>query len=166
MCTTYIEISIINKFPISICLFDIDHFKHYNDTNGHPEGDRLLKELGSLITRLSRKTSVIARYGGEEFIVLLPNMSKEDACVYAGRLQLGVAAHPFMHGERQPLGCISVSGGIASFPEDGTSLEKVIEMADKALYRVKQKGGNRVIKHVRSAEALRVPKGNPAPAGA
>ena len=61
----------------------MDHFKNYNDTNGHQAGDRLLIELSSLLTRLSRKSSVIARYGGEEFIVMLSDISKKDAFVYA-----------------------------------------------------------------------------------
>ena len=147
MVIKYTEKSIMDDFPISICLFDIDHFKNYNDTNGHQEGDRLLKEISGLLTSLSRKTTVIARYGGEEFIVMLPDISKEDAFIYAERFKEKVAVYPFAHREKQPLGFVSVSGGVASFPRDVVSIEKVIELADKALYKAKKEGRNRVMKH-------------------
>lgn len=138
MVMKYVEKSIIDDFPISICLFDIDHFKNYNDTNGHQEGDRLLKEISSLITSLSRKTTIVARYGGEEFIVMLPNILKEEAFIYAERFKQTVADYPFNHREKQPLGFVSVSGGVATFPGDAISIEKVIELADKALYKAKK----------------------------
>jgi len=76
MMSIYSEKSILENTPISICMFDIDHFKHYNDTNGHQKGDILLKEISDMLTKLSRKDSVIARYGGEEFIVMIPRITK------------------------------------------------------------------------------------------
>ena len=130
--------------PISIFLLDIDNFKHYNDTHGHDAGDKLLIELCRLMRKATRKESTLTRYGGEEFIVMLPGISKEDAFVYAERLREKIASHPFQHREQQPLGCISVSGGVASFPEDGDSIYKVIQLADKSLYRAKSEGKNRV----------------------
>lgn len=149
MVMKYLEKSVIQSFPISICLFDIDHFKNYNDTNGHQGGDRLLKELSDLLARLTRKNAVLARYGGEEFIVMLPDISKEDAFIYAERVKEEIIRYPFVHGEKQPLGYVSVSGGVATFPNDAGSLEKVIELADKALYKAKKEGRNRIIKHDR-----------------
>ena len=156
MVMTYLEKSIKEDSPISICLFDIDHFKNYNDMNGHQEGDKLLKEISILLNNLSRKKTVIARYGGEEFIAMLPDISKEGALAYAERVKEEVAGYPFAHKGKQPLGIVSVSGGVASFPEDADTIDKVIELADKALYKAKEEGRNRVIKHESSNKLLRI----------
>jgi len=147
MVQKFVEKSIMEDTPISIFLFDIDNFKNYNDTNGHAEGDKLLKELSELVAKFTRKTSVVARYGGEEFIVMLPEISKEEAFVYAERVREMIAAHPFAHREKQPLGIVSISGGVASFPADGRSIHEVIQLADAALYQAKREGRNRVIMH-------------------
>ena len=147
MVQNYIEKSIREGSPISIFLFDIDHFKHYNDTNGHDEGDNLLKELSNVIRNATRKNSVIVRYGGEEFIVMLPGISREDAFIYAERLREKIAEHPFRNRESQPLGRVSISGGVASFPVDGDSIYRIIQLADMSLYKAKSEGRNRVIMH-------------------
>jgi diguanylate cyclase (GGDEF)-like protein len=147
MAQTFVEKALRENTPISIFLFDIDNFKHYNDTNGHDAGDKLLVELSGLVRSVTRKNSVIVRYGGEEFLVMLPGISKEDASVYAERFREKVSSHPFPNGENQPLGCISISGGIASFPIDGETIFKVIQHADKALYQAKSEGKNRVIQY-------------------
>jgi len=132
---------------ISIFLFDIDNFKNYNDVNGHSAGDKLLKELSGLVQKESRKSAVVARYGGEEFIVMLTGISKGDACIYARRLCEKIAAHPFPHREKQPLGILSISGGVASYPTDGMSIKEVIRLADVALYAAKERGRNRIEVH-------------------
>ncbi len=147
MAQRFVEKSILEDTPISIFMFDIDKFKHYNDTNGHAEGDQLLKELSDLVAKHTRKTSVLARYGGEEFIVMLPELSKEEAFVYAKRVREVIAAHPFAHREKQPEGFVSISGGVASFPADAKSINGVIQLADTALYQAKREGRNRVIMH-------------------
>ncbi|SPQ01302.1 putative Diguanylate cyclase [Candidatus Sulfobium mesophilum] len=147
MAQNAVEKSIMDHSPISIFLFDIDHFKNYNDTNGHDAGDRLLKELSSVTLKVTRKTSVVARYGGEEFIVLLPGLGKEDAFTYAERLRETICSHPFPNGDMQPLECVSISGGIASFPADGGSIKELVSLADTALYQAKSEGRNRVAKH-------------------
>jgi diguanylate cyclase (GGDEF)-like protein len=147
MAQNFVEKSIREGSPISIFLFDIDNFKHYNDTNGHDEGDTLLKELSEVIRTVTRKNSVIVRYGGEEFIVMLPGISKEDAFIYSERLREKIAEYPFRHRETQPLGRVSISGGVASFPVDGDSIYKVIQLADMSLYKAKAEGRNRVIMH-------------------
>jgi diguanylate cyclase (GGDEF)-like protein len=144
---TFVEKALRENTPISIFLFDIDNFKHYNDTNGHGEGDKLLRELSDLVRSVTRKTSVIIRYGGEEFLVMLPAISKEDASVYAERFRERVSSHPFPLGYNQPLGCLSISGGVASFPTDGETIFKVIQHADKALYRAKSEGKNRIVQY-------------------
>jgi len=147
MVQTSVEKAIREGTPISIFLFDIDNFKHYNDTNGHDAGDKLLIELSRLVTEITRKSAVFARYGGEEFIVMLPGISKEDALIYANRVREQISSHPFLHREKQPLGCVSVSGGVASFPTDGDSVYKVIQLADASLYQSKAEGRNRVLLH-------------------
>ncbi|HSB30628.1 MAG TPA: sensor domain-containing diguanylate cyclase [Candidatus Sulfobium mesophilum] len=147
MAQNAVEKSIRDHSPISIFLFDIDHFKNYNDANGHDAGDRLLKELSSVTLKVTRKTSVVARYGGEEFIVLLPGLGKEDAFTYAERLREAICSHPFPNGDMQPLECVSISGGIASFPADGGSIKELVSLADTALYQAKSEGRNRVATH-------------------
>jgi diguanylate cyclase (GGDEF)-like protein len=142
-----VQKTIVSGGLVSIFLFDIDNFKNYNDVNGHGEGDKLLKELSGLVQRESRKPAVVARYGGEEFIVMLTGISKGDACTYARRLCEKIAAHPFAHREKQPLGILSISGGVAAYPTDGTSIKEVIRLADAALYAAKERGKNRVEVH-------------------
>lgn len=143
----FVEKAITDQSPISVFLFDIDHFKQYNDANGHEEGDKLLMELSELVQEYTRKTSVVARYGGEEFIVLLPGISAADAFKYAERLREAIASHPFPHRESQPFEFLSISGGIASFPDHERSIQGVIRLADEALYKAKESGRNRVIVH-------------------
>jgi diguanylate cyclase (GGDEF)-like protein len=147
MAQNFVEKAIREGTPISLFLFDIDNFKHYNDTNGHDDGDKLLQELSEIVRTVTRKNSVIVRYGGEEFIVMLPGITKEDAFIYAERLREKIALYPFAHRQTQPLGYVSISGGVASFPFDGESIYKVIQLADMALYKAKAEGRNRVIMH-------------------
>lgn len=135
------------NFPISIFIFDIDHFKKYNDNNGHVEGDYLLRELGRMLKENTRGRDVIARYGGEEFIVLLPNTNKEGAFLYGEKIRSLIEATPFRNREKQPLGFVSVSGGIATFPADGDTIEATIKSADAALYKSKEAGRNRITKY-------------------
>ena len=145
MAQHYIEQSVQEETALSVFLFDIDNFKYYNDTNGHSAGDQLLIELSQLMRGSTRRESTIVRYGGEEFIIMLPRIDKEEAFIYAERLREKIENHPFKHREKQPMGFVSVSGGIASFPDDGDSIYKVIELADLALYQAKGKGKNQVL---------------------
>jgi len=147
MSQTFVEKAIREGTPISVFLFDIDNFKHYNDTNGHDAGDRLLIELSQLVNGITRKNTVFARYGGEEFIVMLSGISGENALVYAERVRETISNHSFPYKEKQPLGCISISGGVASFPFDGDTIDKVIQLADRSLYQAKNNGRNRIILH-------------------
>ncbi len=133
--------------PISIFIFDIDHFKRYNDTNGHAEGDHLLMELSRLLKENSRGTDVVARFGGEEFIVLMPETDKDSALRYSEKIRRLIERHPFNRREKQPAGYISVSGGVATFPFDGNSIDSVIRHADEALYESKRSGRNRITRY-------------------
>lgn len=134
-------------FPLSIFIFDIDNFKNYNDTNGHLQGDELLKELSDLVKKNTRSTNLVARYGGEEFVVLLQDTAKEEALTYAESIRKIVEAYPFQFRERQPLGCVSISGGVAAFPSDGETVYEVIKSADDALYASKSAGRNKITKY-------------------
>jgi diguanylate cyclase (GGDEF)-like protein len=130
---------------LSYLMMDIDNFKHYNDTNGHPAGDALLKEMAALIKSTIRQTDIAFRYGGEELVVLLPDTEKHDAIQVAEKLVKAIHDHPFAHGEKQPLGFISVSLGLSMFPKDAEDKEGLVQKADTALYSAKSSGKNRVV---------------------
>lgn len=119
---------------ISIIMADIDHFKLYNDTHGHPEGDRLLVQVAAILVRETRDADFVFRYGGEEFLLLLPWTDAAAACAMAERLRSAV------EGE---LG-ITISQGVVSCQQGMMDKESLVHMADEALYRAKQNGRNRV----------------------
>jgi diguanylate cyclase (GGDEF)-like protein len=133
------------KHPFSLVFMDLDHFKQFNDTHGHLAGDGLLKDLAHQLKSNSRSVTVLARYGGEEFIALAPETPKAGGMIYAERLRRHVEEHFFEGEESQPLGDVTISIGIATFPEDGTDGDTLIEHADQALYEAKESGRNRVI---------------------
>ena len=130
--------------PFSMFIFDIDHFKNFNDTKGHPAGDELLKVMGSIIRQHLRRNDQACRYGGEEFVIAMPDTDAKTARELAENLRQAVEDEPFEHRETQPAGMISVSGGVATFPKDGTSVAELIRRADEALYTAKKSGRNRV----------------------
>ncbi len=129
---------------LSIFLFDIDHFKHYNDTNGHLPGDDLLKALSALLKSCLREGEYVGRYGGEEFLLVMPDVGKTAALKAAERIRSTISQHAFEHAETQPLGRVSISGGVASWPSDGQDVESLIRCADEALYQAKRAGRDRV----------------------
>ncbi len=130
---------------LSLFLFDIDHFKNYNDTNGHVAGDEALRLMSRLIQSSIRPDDLAARYGGEEFVVLLPRTDKAGALAVAEKLRSRIEAHVFPHQEKQPLGNLTISGGVANYPYDAASGSDLIRCADKALYEGKHAGRNRVL---------------------
>jgi diguanylate cyclase (GGDEF)-like protein len=125
----------------SLLLLDIDTFKHFNDEFGHLQGDAALRTLGSLMRSISREGDVPCRIGGEEFAVILPETSKGDAMAFAERIRRGVEA-----GIMAPDGsrALTVSVGLAAFPDDGKAQEDLLRAADEALYESKRGGRNRV----------------------
>jgi diguanylate cyclase (GGDEF)-like protein len=127
-----------------LLLIDIDHFKHFNDTNGHQMGNVLLKQLADTLRETLRKEDFIARYGGEEFVVILPETDQSKARVAAERLREAVAHAEFPGGQGQPGGRLTISVGGAVFPADAEVPGRLIEKADKALYAAKNAGRNRV----------------------
>jgi diguanylate cyclase (GGDEF)-like protein len=138
----------------ALFLFDIDHFKRYNDTHGHLPGDELLKAMSALLREHVREGEVLARYGGEEFLLVMPGVPKTQALHAAERFRELIAAHSFALGETQALTRVTVSGGVASWPTDGTDLESVLRCADEALYQAKRSGRNRVVAYAAPGRAL------------
>lgn len=136
-------------FPVSLIMADIDQFKRYNDRHGHVEGDNVIKGIASCIMSGVRGEDIVARYGGEEFSIILPETAKEDAGVLAERIRCSIRDYPFPYKETQPGGSITVSFGIATFPDDADDTKDLIIKADAALYRAKDKGRNRVELHFR-----------------
>jgi diguanylate cyclase (GGDEF)-like protein len=133
--------------PLAVFIFDIDHFKTYNDANGHPAGDELLKRMATLIRENLRPEDMASRYGGEEFVVAMPETDGETATQIAERIREAIATHPFPHGATQPGGRLTISGGVAAFPVNGTNSTELIMHADQALYQAKAAGRNRVIRY-------------------
>ena len=132
--------------PLSLFLFDIDHFKCYNDTNGHLAGDELLRELSRLIRESVRPDDRCCRYGGEEFIVAMPGTDAQAAFGAAERIRRAIEEHPFANRERQPKGTVTISGGVAVFPKDGTDGTELTDNADRAMYKAKHAGRNQVVR--------------------
>jgi diguanylate cyclase (GGDEF)-like protein len=138
------------KSELSLIFMDIDHFKSYNDRLGHDTGDVVLTTLahfllnGSDVVSPSRKSDIVGRYGGEEFIIILPETSKEGALVRGERLRQGIEHLTVPGAKGQPLGCLSCSMGVATYPQDAKQRDKLLKVADEALYRAKSSGRNRV----------------------
>ena len=130
--------------PTSVLMIDSDNLKSVNDRHGHDSGNRLLRHLAESIQAELRFTDVSARYGGDEFIVLLPDTPAKGALEVAERIRKRVAASA-LEFAGEPFAA-SVSIGIASFPEDGATLDSLAAHADRALYSAKQDGRNRTVK--------------------
>lgn len=131
--------SVRHKRQLSVIMMDVDHFKKFNDSFGHPAGDAVLQKVGTLLKQLGRKTDCIARYGGEEFVLLLPETSPEHAKILAQRIQQTVAGEQWEH--RQ----VTVSVGVCSLDANATSAADLLSGADKALYAAKNGGRNCVV---------------------
>lgn len=128
---------------ISLLFLDIDHFKNINDNYGHIEGDLVLKELGNLLHKTCRDRDIVSRNGGEEFSVILRNCSLKEALEVSERLKREIQKRPFKLSGNQVIN-ITVSIGIASYPETTKDIDKLTEQADNALYEAKRAGRNKV----------------------
>ncbi len=132
-----------NNLTLSIIMMDIDDFKKYNDNFGHQAGDEILKNIAKILQDHSRKMDWVCRYGGEEFAIVLPQTPKKEAFLLAERLREKIETHPFSHEEVMPHKKLTVSIGIASFSEDGSTNSELIAAADSFLYKAKNLGKNR-----------------------
>lgn len=139
-----IKRSVRYKRPFSFIMLDIDYFKNYNDRLGHLRGDEVLRLIANILQQNTREVDVVFRYGGEEFSVIIPEVSKEEAYTMAERIRRVVQDYVFPFEEEQPGGNLTVSMGIACFPDDAEDAEEIIDNADRALYRAKTGGRNRV----------------------
>ena len=131
---------------LSLIMIDIDHFKKYNDTHGHLQGDIVLKKVATCLLHNTRGIDMICRFGGEEFVVLLPKTTSDGAKIAAEKLR-SVIENEIFTGEKesQPNGTLTLSLGIASYPNDSSDMQNLLELADRALYKAKEQGRNQVI---------------------
>lgn len=139
-----LESSIINQrrsvdHAFALVLLDIDHFKQYNDRCGHLAGDEALRECAAIIAKALRDGDIAARYGGEEFVLLLPNLYRQDAFAVAERIRKNIENYHFSKQELLDGGNLTISGGVALFPDNGESVADIINAADKELYRAKER---------------------------
>jgi diguanylate cyclase (GGDEF)-like protein len=134
-----IERAVRFERPLSLLLLDLDHFKLVNDVWGHPRGDAVLVELAARIRSQVRDVDTLARYGGEEFVVVLPETDRAGAVQAAERICAAVRRRPFGEDGEQPID-MTLSLGIAVFPDHGTSSTALLRLADEALYAAKRGG--------------------------
>lgn len=129
---------------VSMLMIDVDHYKHVNDTYGHLTGDVLLAQLADILRASVRELDMVARYAGDEFAVIMPGTSRVDAKLAARRLLEAVAGHVFKGdgGDRDIF--ITMSIGVAAYPDDARTVQDLVRAADRALYQAKNAGRNRV----------------------
>ncbi|MEJ2110532.1 MAG: GGDEF domain-containing protein, partial [Acidobacteriota bacterium] len=133
-----------NKTPVSIVMIDIDHFKKFNDTNGHGAGDELLRKVGSFLKSSIRNSDIACRYGGEEFTLFLPESSTSNTLKLMKKILESVPKlEVYYYGKR--LESVTLSMGIATYPDHGTEGRTLLTIADNALYKAKEEGRNRIV---------------------
>jgi diguanylate cyclase (GGDEF)-like protein len=137
-----LEKAIATKLPLSLIMLDIDDFKIYNDILGHQAGDTILKDLADFLKNRSRKMDWVCRYGGEEFTIILPQTDKKEAFANAERLRIDIEKQSFMHVEVLPQKKLTISLGVACFPEHGLTPSDLISSSDRLLYQAKHMGKN------------------------
>ena len=125
-------------------MIDVDHFKHYNDANGHPAGDAVLRGVAAILAEGRRLNDVVARYGGEEFAILLIDTAGVAAEKLAEALRGRVEEQRFEHANAQPGGKLTISLGVATCPDQAKTAVELVQAADTALYRAKNAGRNRI----------------------
>jgi len=155
------------KQSLALLILDVDYFKHVNDTYGHPQGDELLRQLGEVIRQHARKEDICCRYGGDEFTVVMPQTIKAEAAMVAGRIRQAVEERVFaLDGATAK---ITISIGVAGYPQDTATRTALVKAADDALYTAKQSGrnnvklANRMLVQVKSIVAVPSPSRVPTP---
>jgi len=131
-----------NRSPLSLLMADIDQFKTYNDRYGHIAGDLVLKQVARILKEGSSAGDVICRYGGEEFAIILPKRTKEEALTLAESLRRRVEGQSFAL--RRETTHVTISIGVASFPEDSLVKDELLKRVDRCLYQAKREGKNRI----------------------
>jgi diguanylate cyclase (GGDEF)-like protein len=125
--------------PFALLVVDVDYFKEYNDLYGHAAGDQALKDLAQCMNGNARAGDYLARFGGDEFVLILTNTDRQAAVLAAERHRRAVAEHCFLGEEQLTTGCLTVSIGVAAYPEDGRNASELFQRADEALYHGKSK---------------------------
>ncbi len=138
--------------PLGVIMMDLDRFKEFNDVYGHETGDRILRHFARTATRAIRETNLSARYGGEEFLVMLPETGQQSCMFVAERIRQAVERMTIPSGTEKPLPQVTVSLGVAIYPDHGQNLEDILQAADKALYESKRAGRNRCTLYVPQEE--------------
>ena len=139
------------RAPFSLIITDVDNFKHYNDTHGHQMGDVVLARIAGILKKRVRRGDLAARFGGEEFVVILPKCDSGNAMLIAEQLRSAVEEEDIPYQEQQPLGNLTATFGVATFPDDADDVEVLLKKADDCLYHGKEAGRNVVV----SASSLR-----------
>ena len=134
-----------DNHSVSLLFLDIDHFKDVNDNFGHVFGDQVLRQVAAILQNDIRQSDIPARYGGEEFVILLPATSGQDACCLAEKLRRKVASELVASPRHEARRTLTMTVGVASFPEDGASITELLVVADRRLYKGKGEGRNRVV---------------------
>jgi diguanylate cyclase (GGDEF)-like protein len=142
------ELSRLQRYggELSLIMFDIDRFKGVNDTHGHKVGDLVLQKIAQVSHDTVREIDIVGRLGGEEFVVLLPHTNRPQALEAAERLRLAIAEGAVLLKSGEPLhftasfGVVTIEGG----PEEKSDIDELLILADKAMYRAKEEGRNRV----------------------
>lgn len=129
--------------PFALLIVDIDHFKKFNDTYGHLAGDEVLRKMGNVFRESIRGCDYAARYGGEEFVIFMPEIGQDDGVTAAERIRASVAKEK-IDANGHPV-TVTISVGVASFPEHGDDAQAIISKADAALYQAKRRGRDRVV---------------------
>jgi diguanylate cyclase (GGDEF)-like protein len=137
---------------ISLIMLDIDHFKVYNDNNGHLAGDDALRKVAGLINGAIRETDIVGRYGGEEFAIILLHADMIQLAEVAERIRKIIEETPFPNEELQPMGKITVSIGGSCLSDGMMTMEDLIRSADEALYKAKRNGRNQIAMGGRGSE--------------
>ncbi|MDP1647513.1 MAG: diguanylate cyclase [Rubrivivax sp.] len=145
---------------VALLMVDVDHFKRINDQHGHDVGDEVLRQIAAVLQQCTRGSDVAARFGGEEFMLVLVDITPEQALARAEQLRLRIQTLP-LHGGNGALGGVTVSIGAAHAPADGDSFEALLRAADRALYEAKHGGRNRVVRASAPAVAA-TPRAGPA----
>lgn len=138
--------------PLGFIMLDLDHFKEINDIFGHEVGDRILNQFARTVTQSMRETNLTARLGGDEFVILLPDTSASACQVVAERIRKAVGRMTMPQVKDKQIPQISVSLGIAVYPEHGGTLEEMLQASDKALYESKRTGRNRTAVYIEEKE--------------
>lgn len=145
------ELSKRNNSTFSIALFDIDHFKKFNDTYGHRHGDKVLTEVAQFVKNNIREDDTVFRYGGEEFLIHFNKTNNKEIISRLERIRSGIEKLKIQNdkGEVTP---VTASFGLAEYPTHGETPDELIENADKALYKAKNDGRNRIVTYTNNID--------------